>query len=107
MARIKINDFGDKVGDLEIITTLPLDPPKVPDDLSIAKDGTIYLGTHLDTLIKITPNGEWKSLVDGSSAGFYLDGPTSTALSRDEKTVYVTTAGGQGGKGGQVVSVRL
>lgn len=107
VARIKINDFGDKEGDLEIITTLPLDPPQVPDDFSIAKDGTIYLATHLDTLVKITPDGKSTSLVEGSSAGFYLDGPTSTALSRDENTVYVITAGGQDGKGGQIVSVRL
>lgn len=108
VARIKINDFGDKAGDLEIITTLPLDPPKTPDDFSIARDGTIYLGAHLNTLVKITPDGKWVSLVEGSSAGVYLDGPTSTALSKDEKTVYVTTGGGgQSGKGGQIVAVKL
>ncbi|OAQ72776.1 six-bladed beta-propeller, TolB-like protein [Pochonia chlamydosporia 170] len=108
VGRIKIDDFGDKTGDLEIITTLPLNPPKVPDDFSIAKDGTIYLGAHVDTLVKITPNGQWTALVEGSSAGFYLDGPTSTALSKDEKTVYVTTSGGgQTGKGGQIVAVHL
>ncbi|KJK78774.1 hypothetical protein H634G_05588 [Metarhizium anisopliae BRIP 53293] len=108
VARIKINDFGDKAGDLEIITTLPLDPPKTPDDFSIAKDGTIYLGAHLDTLVKITPDGKWVSLIEGSSAGVYLDGPTSTALSKDEKTVFVTTGGGgQSGKGGQIVAVKL
>ncbi|KAG8421475.1 hypothetical protein J3458_003353 [Metarhizium acridum] len=108
VARIKINDFGEKAGDLEIITTLPLNPPKTPDDFSIARDGTIYLGAHSDTLVKITPDGKWVSLVEGSNAGVYLNGPTSTALSKDEKTVYVTTGGGgQSGQGGQIFAVKL
>jgi DNA-binding beta-propeller fold protein YncE len=107
VARIKTNDLGDKAGELEVITTLPLSTPLIPDDFAIAKDGTIYLAAHLDTLVRITPNGKWNSLVQGSSAGFYLDSPTSAALSKDQKTVYVTTGGGQNGKGGQIVAVHL
>lgn len=108
VGRIKINEFGNKSGNLEIITTLPPDPPKFLDDFSIARDGKIYLGIHTNTLAQITPDGNLTSLFEGNSAGFFLDEPTATAFSKDEKTLYVTTGGGgQTGKGGQIVSVKL
>lgn len=108
IARVRIDDAGNKLGDLEVLATLPLNPPLFPDDFSIAKDGTIYLATRMNALSKITSNGAWTPLIEGDSAGIYLDGPTSTVLSKDEQTLYVTTGfGNHSGNGGQVVAVRL
>ncbi|GJN72076.1 hypothetical protein PLIIFM63780_005589 [Purpureocillium lilacinum] len=105
-ARVRIDEWGRRVGDLEQLAQLPLSPPKVPDDFSVARDGTAYVATHLDTLVKVAPDGRWTPLVV-AEGDVKLDSPTSTALTRDEKTLYVVTGGGTGGKGGQVLAVQL
>ncbi|KAM3516591.1 hypothetical protein NHJ13051_009766 [Beauveria bassiana] len=108
IARVRIDDAGNKLGDLDVFLTLPPDPPLFPDDFSIAGDGTFYLATRPNALSTITPNGTWINLIEGDSAGIYLDGPTSSALSKDEQTLYITTGfGDHSGKGGQIVAVHL
>lgn len=107
-ARIKITNDGDRAGDIEMVTELPSNPPLVPDDFAIAKDGTAYIAAHPDVVAMITPNGTLSILAGGQSE-VTLDTPTSVALSRDERTVFVVTGGSAevNGTGGQLVAISL
>jgi hypothetical protein len=107
--RVKITDKGDRAGDIEEIARVETVPGGAAyDDFSLARDGTAYIGLHPHFLVKVTPDGKQTVLVD-DSGDIVLAGPTSTALSKDEKTVYVVTGGtneASGGRG-QVVAVTL
>ncbi|UNI22531.1 hypothetical protein JDV02_008412 [Purpureocillium takamizusanense] len=111
-ARVAIDEWGrprhGTQPELERIAQLSssASSPRVPDDFSVARDGTAYVATHVDALVRVAPDGRWTELV-GPDGDVKLDSPTATALTRDEKTLYVVTAGGSGGKGGQVVAVHL
>lgn len=104
LGRFKIDDVGNKVGDLEIIATLPETPIIAPDDFAVASDSTVYLTCHPYSLLKISPDGSWVALADGDSE-FKLHGPTAIALSSGEKSAYIVTSGGHTGKGGQIVKI--
>ncbi|KAJ6442143.1 Six-bladed beta-propeller, TolB-like protein [Purpureocillium lavendulum] len=107
--RVRIDEWGNRRGELETLAQLPGSPiedAKVPDDFALARDGSAYVATHLSTLVKVAPDGRWTSVV-GAEGDAKLDSPTSAVLTRDEKTLYVVTAGGIDGKGGQVVAVHL
>lgn len=104
--RIQITEFGLRNGPVTEIARLPASSGLVPDDFCILGDGTAYVATHPNSVLKILPGGKWTVLVGGDSA-VKLNGPTSTVLARDGKTLYVVTAGGIDGKGGQVVAVTL
>jgi len=110
VARVKINSVGDRVGDLEIVAQLPSNSQLVPDDLAIAEDGTAFVAVHPDAVAIITPQGRLSKLVGGpGKSNVTLDTPSSAALSRDEKTLFVVTGGTRkpGGLGGQVVRISL
>ncbi|RSL62002.1 hypothetical protein CEP53_004897 [Fusarium sp. AF-6] len=103
--RVKIDQFGNKAGNTEIIAQLPAGSAAAPDDFVIDKHGNAYVAFWTNSLIKITPDGESVTVLEGD----VLASPTSSALSRDGRKVYVGTAG-QGSEivsGGQVVEVRL
>ncbi|KAK5998765.1 Putative hetero-Diels-Alderase asR5-like protein [Cladobotryum mycophilum] len=102
--RVKIDLLGNVTGKVEVIASFPADPPLAADDFSIARDGTAYVGTHPNALIKITPDGKISAIDTGLVV---IESATATTLSADEKTVYVVTAGETDGKGGQVISVSL
>ncbi|RSL56212.1 hypothetical protein CEP54_008929 [Fusarium duplospermum] len=103
--RVKIDQFGNKAGKVEIIAQLPSGPAAAPDDFVMDKHDNAYVTFWKNSLLKITPDGERFTVLEGD----VLASPTSSALSRDGRKVYVGTAG-QGSEtvsGGQVVEVRL
>ncbi|KAF4457190.1 hypothetical protein F53441_834 [Fusarium austroafricanum] len=102
--RMKIDKFGNKVGDVEIIYRLEKGSPSAPDDFAMDKNGNAYVGFWQDKLIKITPEGKATVLSEG-----LLAGPTSVTFSKDGKSVFVVTAGQNNDdvSGGQVVQVRI
>ncbi|KAI1266234.1 hypothetical protein F5Y18DRAFT_426129 [Xylariaceae sp. FL1019] len=109
-ARVRISDSGDQIGEFEIIATLPRDPELVAyDDFAITGNGVAYLTAHSNTILKIPPGGN-QTVFYGPGDMPYLFDPTSTALSRDESTLYIVTGGSAvrgGATGGQIIEVRL
>lgn len=104
-ARIKIIDEeATRFGKLEILIRFP-DATRVLDDFIFAKDGTAYIAYPPNDVIKVEPNGKY-ALLGLAQSSVKLDDPTSVALSKDEKTLYVTTRGANG-QGGQVAAVYL
>ncbi|KAM0426405.1 hypothetical protein ACHAPT_008452 [Fusarium lateritium] len=102
--RVKIDQFGNKAGDIEIIAQLPSGSTAAPDDFVMDKHGNAYAAFWPDSFVKITPDGELVTIVEG-----VLASPTSSAFSKDGRSLYVVTAG-EGSEtvsGGQVVEVRL
>ncbi|KAI8686672.1 hypothetical protein LRP88_13079 [Fusarium phalaenopsidis] len=102
--RVKIDQFGNKIGNLEIISQLPAGSAAAPDDFVMDKHGNAYVALWTNSLVKITPDGERITILEG-----VLASPTSSALSKDGRSVYVGTAGrgSETVSGGQVVEVRL
>ncbi|KAH8721602.1 hypothetical protein BGZ61DRAFT_347053 [Ilyonectria robusta] len=102
--RVKIDEFGNKKGDVQVIAQAPAGSAISPDDFSLDKFGNAFVTFHPNLLFKITPDGKQTVLVNGTLAG-----PTSAAFSKDGRSLYVVT-GGQGVEeitGGQVVKVSL
>ncbi|KAL6801485.1 hypothetical protein J3E68DRAFT_423396 [Trichoderma sp. SZMC 28012] len=106
LARLKVSEAGNVLGPLEIIKQLPTNPTQHPDDFWIAQDGTFYVAAFTTAVLKITAGGQVSTVVDESGT-VYLDSPTSCHLSKDEKTLYVSTSGGSNGKGGQLIEIDL
>ncbi|EEU39224.1 uncharacterized protein NECHADRAFT_82000 [Fusarium vanettenii 77-13-4] len=104
LGRFKIDEFGNKIGDVEVIWQAPADTKIAPDDFSLDQDGNALVGCFPDLLIKITPDGEQTVLVNGTLAG-----GTSTVFSKDGKSLFVVTTGKgvKGVTGGQLVQVDL
>ncbi|KAM0424920.1 hypothetical protein ACHAPT_009976 [Fusarium lateritium] len=102
--RVRIDEYGNKAGDIEVIAQAPSGTKIAPDDFSLDQDGNAFVGCFPDLLIKITPDGEQTVLVNGTLAG-----ATSTTFSKDGKCLYVVTTGRgvEGVTGGQVVQVDL
>ena len=102
--RVKIDQFGNKVGNVEIIAQLPAGSAAAPDDFTMDKHGNAYVAFWTNSLVKITPDGERVTILEG-----VLASPTSSAFSKDGRSVYVGTAGrgSETVSGGQVVEVRL
>ncbi|KAH8892230.1 hypothetical protein GQ53DRAFT_746174 [Thozetella sp. PMI_491] len=108
--RIPMSADGRTFGDLEIIAKIQAAGSLVTfDDFVIDSHGTTYVGTQWTGLTKISPSGEQVLVVGGDNSTTLL-GPTAAALSRDEKRLYITTAGlafGAPVAGGQIVVVEL
>ena len=106
--RMRITDHGDRTCNIEKIAELP--PNNVGyDDFSITKDGTTYIAVHNSELIKITEDGK-QTVIAGNGNGLPLYNPSSAALSRSERSVYVSTEGetiNGTTQGAQVVEVFL
>ncbi|KAL6364759.1 hypothetical protein LRP88_00731 [Fusarium phalaenopsidis] len=102
--RFKIDKFGNKIGDVEVIWQAPAGTKIAPDDFSLDQDGNAFVGCFPDLLIKITPDGKQTVLINGTLAG-----ATSTTFSKDGKSLFVVTTGKgvEGVTGGQLVQVDL
>lgn len=71
------------------------------DDLAIARDGTIYLATHGEDIVRIR-RGTIEPIINRD-----VDGATAVALSADEKTLYALGTGGlYEGKTGEATLVQ-
>ncbi|KAM3537125.1 hypothetical protein ARSEF1564_009953 [Beauveria bassiana] len=108
VGRFKIDEYGNKSGEFELVASLALsNPDAVPDDFALAKDGTLYVALPPTSLAKVTPDGQPSVFVNGSSAGAFLYSPSSAAFSFDEKTLFITTSGTGSGKGGQILAIDM
>lgn len=106
--RIKITPEGDRAGEVEEIATVP-NTTGAYDDFAVAKDGTAYVTLHPFTVVKITPDGKQTAIAEDTDSTVFYD-PTSAALSRDGRKLYVVSGGAVlsgGTSGGQVVEVHL
>ncbi|KAM0425109.1 hypothetical protein ACHAPT_009669 [Fusarium lateritium] len=66
----------------------------VPDDLVVARDGTVYLCANVtNTVVRIPPGGDVVTVV-GEEKAMTLAGPTACVFGEGEKVLYVVTAGG-------------
>ncbi|KAM5353582.1 hypothetical protein ACJ41O_000232 [Fusarium nematophilum] len=102
--RVKIDEYGNKAGEVEVIYRLPSGSMSTPDDFVLDKHDNAYVVFWPSMLIKITPEGKHKVLVDGIFAG-----PTSLAWGKGSHSLYVVTAG-EGSEtvtGGQVLEVKI
>jgi sugar lactone lactonase YvrE len=102
--RVKIDEFGNKAGDVQVVARLPGGPASAPDDFALGRDGTAFVAIWPNFLVKISPGGEQTVLVNNT-----IINPTSVALQRDAEILYVVTAGQETEPvvGGQLVEVRL
>ena len=67
----------------------------IADDIAVANDGTVYVCTNItNTVIRIPASGGEFVKIAGEEKGMELAGSTACVLSADEKTLYVSTAGG-------------
>ncbi|PYH90712.1 hypothetical protein BO71DRAFT_452592 [Aspergillus ellipticus CBS 707.79] len=90
LARVPFNKHSAPSGPVEIIAG-----GFTPDDFVLAGNGTAYVATNAqNSLLKVEPSGR-VTTVAGNLFTTALAGATSVALSRDGKTLYVSTAGGQ------------
>ncbi|KAJ4323097.1 hypothetical protein N0V84_004497 [Fusarium piperis] len=67
----------------------------VPDDLVVARDGTVYLCTNVtNTVARISPDGGDVATVAGEAKTMTLAGSTACVFGEGERVLYVATAGG-------------
>lgn len=102
-ARVKITQFGDKDGDVEILTRLKDD--HTLDDFQFANNGSAYIATPDDQIGRIDPDNSFHVFTSNPA----FETITSVRLSSDNKMLYATTAGSDTGNqlGGQVFSYTL
>lgn len=109
LGRVKLNEQGDKMGDIEIITTTDVTATAAFDDLAVTSCHVAYVTKHPKYIMKITPGGTQEVILGGDNSTVLLN-PTSAVLGRKEGVVYIVTAGdvaNPNGKGGQVVKLSL
>jgi len=88
--RVKVNEDATPIGYFEVIASGFL-----PDNIEVASNGTAYIATDpQNSVVRISPYGQI-SLVAGGQLSTQMPGPTSCRLSKDGKTLYVGTSGGQ------------
>ncbi|RFN48748.1 hypothetical protein FIE12Z_7003 [Fusarium flagelliforme] len=105
--RVKIDKLGNPIGNIQVISQEQSGkgPAYAPDDFVLDRYGNAYVAFWDGSLVKITSSGERTVLVDDG----LLAGATSATLSKDQKSLYVSTAGQGIDKvsGGQVFEVKL
>lgn len=112
-ARVPIDHDGNKIGNVEVIATLPHPPARVDnayDDFTFDHPGNAYVSLHSSSYVKITPKGDQTVFLNESGYSPGLIEPTSAALSLDGKILYLCTAGTTVGTtvyGGQLFKVEL
>ncbi|MCJ1460110.1 hypothetical protein MMC28_010489 [Mycoblastus sanguinarius] len=112
-ARIPIDHNGNKVGDAQVLATLPQPPARADnayDDFIFDHAGNAYVALHSSSYVKITPKGDQAVFLNETGYSPGLIEPTSAALSLDGMTLYLCTAGTTVGTtvyGGQVFKVGL
>ncbi|RAQ51515.1 hypothetical protein AFGD_009159 [Aspergillus flavus] len=110
-ARVPIDGFGQKTGDIEVIAALNDAESYNWDDFVVLEDLNVaYLAQPDNAIAQVSLDGEQKIIVGGGDDGTTLVGTTSLAITQDGKTLYATTRGGTvdgSVYGGQVVRVQL
>lgn len=106
-SRVPIDKEGNKAGEFEVLARSP-SPKEIYDDFSFDSAGNAYITAHPSSVFKVTPDGTQTLLAGGGDSSIFH--PTSVALAKDEKSIYVSTGGAFDGNprtGGQVVQVWL
>lgn len=106
-ARVPIDKQGNKAGEFEVLARSP-SPKEIYDDFAFDSAGNAYIAAHSSSVFKVTPDGKQTLLAGGVDSTIFH--PTSVALAKDEKSIYVSTGGAFDGNpktGGQVVQVWL
>ncbi|KAH8799100.1 hypothetical protein F5884DRAFT_812696 [Xylogone sp. PMI_703] len=98
--RVPINGGGDQVGNLEISVDVNVTATGFGfDDFSVTDDGTAWIATHPDSIMRVAPD-QTQFLISNASV---LHTPSSTAFGRgsveQSKTLYITVAGTEVGVG--------
>jgi hypothetical protein len=107
LGRVKISKDGRQFGPLEVVAELNIEGAWF-DDFAIDPHGIIYAAVHPNTIERIWPNGTQEVLVGGNSTTLKV--PTSVAISKNGRSIFVTTGGEEiSGTvfGGQVVEVKI
>lgn len=115
--RVKIDNDGNKTGEIEIIARLKGEPAGLGhayDDFTFDDGGNAYIATHLNELVKITKDGVQSTFAGGGNDKNTFRAPTSAATARDGKSIYVATGGMVPGEtesgwvfNGQIIKVAL
>ncbi|KAL8742041.1 MAG: hypothetical protein Q9190_005422 [Brigantiaea leucoxantha] len=95
-ARMPIDHDGNKVGNVEVVATLPQPPARADnayDDFIFDHAGNAFVSLHSSSYVKITPKGDQSVFLNETGYSPGLIEPTSAALSLDGKTLYLSTAG--------------
>ncbi|KAI1847089.1 hypothetical protein JX266_006964 [Neoarthrinium moseri] len=106
--RVRIDEHGNRIGDFEVLARSP-DASQIYDDFTFDDDGNAYVAVHSSSIVKITSDGVQTTLVGGTS-DLTLQEPTSVALAKDGKSIYVSTGGNvrtTARQGGQTTEIRL
>ncbi|KAE8324361.1 hypothetical protein BDV39DRAFT_207849 [Aspergillus sergii] len=110
-ARVPIDGFGQKMGEIEVIAALNNADLYNWDDFVVLEDLNVaYLAQPDNAIARVSLDGEQNIIVGGGDDGTALVGTTSLAITQDGKTLYATTRGGTvdgSVYGGQVVRVQL
>ncbi|GAB1190882.1 hypothetical protein APSETT444_000047 [Aspergillus pseudonomiae] len=94
-ARVPIDGFGEKTGDIEVIATLDDADSYNWDDFVVLEDlGVAFLAQPDTAIAQVSLDGEQNIIVGGGDDRTTVVGPTSLAITQDGKTLYVTTRGG-------------
>lgn len=93
-ARIKINDDGTKAGNVQILARLQgaITVTNAYDDFTFDNKGNAYVALHSYTIVKIAPDGT-QTIFAGGVNTTEVKEPTSAALAKDGKSVYISTGG--------------
>ncbi|KAF7591063.1 hypothetical protein BBP40_002023 [Aspergillus hancockii] len=110
-ARVPIDDFGRKIGQVEVIAELGNANLYNWDDFLVMEDaGVAYLAQPDSAIARVSLDGEQRTIVGGGEDHTTLVGQTSLQITADGRTLYATTRGGAVDGSvytGQVVSVQL
>lgn len=111
--RVKVNSAGDKVGSVQVISTIATPPAQDNffDDLAVSRFGNGYVSWQTNKLIRVDGVTGAQTVVLGPGVGgVTLRYPTSVKMGLSGREVYVATGGIDGSGnllGGQVVKVEL
>ncbi|VUC25116.1 unnamed protein product [Clonostachys rosea] len=104
LGRVKIDEFGHKVEPAELVAVFgDGNSTAATDDFVMDKKGNAFVTVRPNLLYKVSPDGE-KTVVMNDT----IVAPASVALSRNEKKLFVVTAGDEAASiGGQVVELDI
>ncbi|KAF3002835.1 hypothetical protein E8E14_007236 [Neopestalotiopsis sp. 37M] len=106
--RVRVNEYGHKTGDFEILARSP-EVRQIYDDFCFDDDGNAFVAVHSTAVFKITPDGAQTTFAGGLTDSIFKE-PTSVALAKDGKSIYVSTGGNfraSPREGGQIIQVHL
>lgn len=107
VARVQIDERGEKAGKVEVLARLPADSKDAWDDLAVDGEGCAWVMRHPGSVDKVVPDGEVR-VVAGEHPEFKIDAPTSAQFGRgseeQERTLYVVT-GGTYPSPGQIIAI--